>query len=155
MRWSFLRKSRAAKGFRALRLTSSFHISRRRSPFARQELLHRTRILPKPRRLRRFSTSDARFAHFNIKRDIARDTAIPPVLSPTSAHSSLNLHISVSLAFCPQDGRVQFAAEDENGSDHVEKDKCDHHRRETRVGGDVIARELGEVRAEGNARRYP
>jgi hypothetical protein len=82
-------------------------------------------------------------------------TAIPPVPSPTSAHSSLNLHISVSLAFCPQDGRVQFAAEDENGSDHVEKDECDHHRRETRVGGNVIARELGEVGAEGNARRDP
>jgi hypothetical protein len=27
--------------------------------------------LPKPRRLRRFSISDARFALFNIKRDIA------------------------------------------------------------------------------------
>src|SRR6202045_1539429 len=85
----------------------------------------------------------------------APHTAIPPVLSPTSAHSSLNLHIAVSLAFCPQDGRVQFPAEDENGSDHVEKDECDHHRRETRVGGNVIARELGEVRAEGNAGRYP
>jgi hypothetical protein len=34
-------------------------------------LLHRTRILPKPRRLRRFSISNARFALFNIKRDIA------------------------------------------------------------------------------------
>jgi hypothetical protein len=139
----------------ASRLSSSFHFSRRRSPFARQEPLHRTRILPEPRRLRRFSTSDARFALFNIKRDIARDTAIPPVLLPTSAHGSLNIHISVSLAFCPQDGRVQFAAEDENGSDHVEKDECDHHRRETRVGGNVIARELGEVGAEGNARRDP
>src|SRR5208337_2240456 len=42
-----------------------------RSPFARQKPLHRTRILPKPRRLRRFSISDARFALFNIKRDIA------------------------------------------------------------------------------------
>src|ERR1700724_610071 len=78
-----------------------------------------------------------------------------PAPSPTSAHSSFNLQISVSLAFCPQDGRVQLAAEDENGSDHVEKDECDHHRRETRVGGDVTARELGEVRAEGNARRDP
>src|ERR1700730_3794214 len=58
------------------RLTSSFHFSRRRSPFARQEPLHRTRILPKPRRLRRFSISDARFALFNIKRDIARYYAI-------------------------------------------------------------------------------
>src|SRR5450759_597943 len=55
----------------ASRLTSSFHFSRQRSPFARQEPLHRTRILPKPRRLRRFSISDARFALFNIKRDIA------------------------------------------------------------------------------------
>jgi hypothetical protein len=36
------------------------------SPFARQEPLHRTRILPKPRRLRRFSTSDTRFDLFNI-----------------------------------------------------------------------------------------
>jgi hypothetical protein len=49
---------------------------------------------------------NARFALFNIKRDIARDTAIPPVPSPTSAHSSLNLHISVSLAFRVQDRRV-------------------------------------------------
>src|SRR5208283_4918749 len=57
----------------ASRLTSSFHFSRQRSPFARQEPLHRTRILPKPRRLRRFSISDARFALFNIKRDIAGD----------------------------------------------------------------------------------
>src|ERR1019366_3776439 len=55
----------------ASRLTSSFHFSRQRSPFARQEPLYRTRILPKPRRLRRFSISDARFALFNIKRDIA------------------------------------------------------------------------------------
>src|SRR5208283_3476462 len=55
----------------ASRLTSSFHFSRRRSPFARQESLHRTRILPKPRRLRRFSISDARFSLFNIKQDIA------------------------------------------------------------------------------------
>ena len=78
-----------------------------------------------------------------------------PAPSPTPAHSSFNLQIPVSLAFCPQDGRVQFAAEDENGSDHIEKDECDHHRRETRVGGDVIARELGEVGAEGNARRDP
>src|SRR6202035_5105122 len=84
-----------------------------------------------------------------------RDTAIPPVPSPTSAHSSFNLQISVSLAFCPQDGRVQFTAEDENGSDHIEKDECDHHRPETRVGGDIIARELGKVGAEGNARRDP
>ena len=83
MRWSFLRKSRAAKGFRALRLTSSFHISRRRSPFARQEPLHRTRILPKPRRLRRFSISDARFALSNIKRDIAEsESAILPLNYP-------------------------------------------------------------------------
>src|ERR1700736_6157469 len=78
-----------------------------------------------------------------------------PAPSPTSTHSSFNLQISVSLAFCPQDGRVQFAAEDEDGSDHVEKDECDHHRRETRVGSNVIARELGEVGAEGNACRDP
>src|SRR3984893_5603784 len=51
---------------------SELPLLRRRSPFARQEPLHRTRILPKPRRLRRFSISDARFALFNIKRDIAR-----------------------------------------------------------------------------------
>src|SRR5208282_4328342 len=59
----------------ASRLTSSFHFSRQRSPFTRQEPLHRTRILPKPRRLRRFSISDARFALFNIKRDIVRELA--------------------------------------------------------------------------------
>ncbi|MGO9238806.1 MAG: pilus assembly protein N-terminal domain-containing protein, partial [Methylocella sp.] len=40
-----------------------------------QEPLHRTRILPKPRRLRRFSISDARFALFNIKRDISASIA--------------------------------------------------------------------------------
>jgi hypothetical protein len=57
----------------ASRLTSSCRVSRRRSPFARKEPLHRTRILSKPRRLRRFSTSDARFALFNIKRDIAHE----------------------------------------------------------------------------------
>jgi hypothetical protein len=44
--------------------------------FARQEPLHRTRILSKPRRLRRFS-SDARFALSNIKRDIAGRLAPP------------------------------------------------------------------------------
>src|SRR3984893_18015095 len=78
-----------------------------------------------------------------------------PAPSPTSAHSSFNLQISVSLAFCPQDGRVQFASEYKNGSDHVEKDECDHHRRETRVGGDIIAREFGEEGTEGNARGDP
>src|ERR1700736_4209690 len=78
-----------------------------------------------------------------------------PAPSPTSTHSSFNLQISVSLALCPQDGRVQFAAEDEDGSDHVEKDECDHHRRETRVGGDIIAREFGEEGTEGNARGDP
>jgi hypothetical protein len=35
------------------------------------EPLRRTRILSKPRRLRRRSISDARFPLFNIKRDIA------------------------------------------------------------------------------------
>src|ERR1700687_5319996 len=47
---------------------SQLPLSTRRSPCARQEPLHRTRILSKPRRLHRFSTSDAR-ALFNIKRD--------------------------------------------------------------------------------------
>ena len=72
LRWAGAAMQEAAKGaLGASRLTSSFHFSRQRSPFARQEPLHRTRILPKPRRLRRFSISDARFALFNIKRDIA------------------------------------------------------------------------------------
>jgi len=53
------------------RLTNSFRFCKRRSPRARQEPLHRTSILSKPRRLRRFSISDARFALFNIKWDIA------------------------------------------------------------------------------------
>src|SRR6202011_1982501 len=65
------------RGLGASRLTSSCHFSRRRSPFGRQEPLHRTRILPKPRKLRRFSISDARFALFNIKRDIALPYAKP------------------------------------------------------------------------------
>ena len=59
LRWAGAAMQEAAKGFSASRLTSSFHFSRQRSPFARQEPLHRTRILPKPRRLRRFSISDA------------------------------------------------------------------------------------------------
>ena len=84
-----------------------------------------------------------------------RDTAIPPVPSPTSAHSSFNLQISVSLAFCHQDGRVQFAAEDENRGNHVEKHKRNHHRGEARVSGDIIAREFGEEGTEGNARGDP
>jgi hypothetical protein len=35
----------------------------------------------------------------------------------------------------------------------IEKYECDHHRGETCVGGDAIARELAEVGAEGNGRR--
>jgi hypothetical protein len=65
------RKMRGWMRLGASRLTSSFHFFRQHSPFARQKPLHRTRILPKPRRLRRFSISDSRFALFNIKRDIA------------------------------------------------------------------------------------
>ena len=38
--------------------------------------------MPKPRRLRRFSISDARFALFNIKRDIASGSAILPERTP-------------------------------------------------------------------------
>jgi hypothetical protein len=67
------------------------------------------------------------------------------------SQSPFNLQISIPLAFCPQDGRVQFAAEDENGSDHVEKHERDHHRGEASVGGDIIAREFVEEGTEGNA----
>src|ERR1019366_10771637 len=59
--------------------------------------------------------------------------------------------IAAHLVFGAQDRGIQFAAENENGGDHVEKNECDHDRRETRVGGDIIAREFGEVGAEGNA----
>jgi hypothetical protein len=39
--------------------------------------------LPKPRRLRRFSISDARFALFNIKRDTAElESAVLPLNYP-------------------------------------------------------------------------
>src|SRR3982074_2756595 len=72
LRWAGAAMQEAAGALGASSLTSSFPFPRRRSPFARQEPLHRTRILPKPRRLRRFLTSDARFALFNIKRDIAQ-----------------------------------------------------------------------------------
>jgi hypothetical protein len=44
------------------------------------------------------------------------------------------------------------------GSDHARTgsdSECDHHRRETRVGGDIIAREFGEEGTEGNARGDP
>jgi len=61
----------AGKGFPAARLTRSFPFSRRRSPFAKHERLHRTPILAKSRRPRRFKTSGGRFALFNIVRDIA------------------------------------------------------------------------------------
>ena len=71
LRWAGAAMQEAAKGFRRLKAYKQLDFSRQRSPFARQEPLHRTRILPKPRRLRRFSISDARFALFNIKRDIA------------------------------------------------------------------------------------
>jgi len=59
------------------RRTSSFRFCRRRSPNARQEAPHRTSILFKTKRLRKFSISDARFALFNIKRDIPHAKALP------------------------------------------------------------------------------
>ena len=72
LRWAGAAMQEAAKGFRRLKAYKQlFHFSRQRSAFTRQKPLHRTGILPKPRRLRRFSISDARFALFNIKRDIA------------------------------------------------------------------------------------
>jgi len=65
------RMQEAAKGFRRLKAYKQLPLCKRRSPRARQEPLHRTSILSKPRRLRRFPISDARFALFNIKWDIA------------------------------------------------------------------------------------
>ena len=72
MRWTAAAMKEANKGFRRLKaykqlplLQAALAVRKARRP------LHRTRILPKPRRLRRFSISDARFALFNIKRDIA------------------------------------------------------------------------------------
>jgi len=72
LRWTGAAMQEAAKGFRRLKAYKQLPLCKRRSPRARQEPLHRTSILSKPRRLRRFSISDARFALFNIKWDILR-----------------------------------------------------------------------------------
>src|ERR1019366_4967147 len=86
----------------ASRLTSSFHFSRQRSPFARQEPLHQTLVLPKPRRLRRFSISDARFALFNIKRDIAKMMAAAQPFISGAISKTINMPNDATIEDCKE-----------------------------------------------------
>lgn len=74
---------------------------RRRAPCARQQPPYPTRLLAKPPRPRRFSNSGARFALFDIKRDIPLES-VSGTFSATAGPSSgeCRFHPWPAEAFC-------------------------------------------------------
>ena len=97
LRWAGAAMQEAAKGFRRLKAYKQLPLLQAALAVRKARATSSNARVPKPRRLRRFSISDARFALFNIKRDIAPAACVKRLAKHTIAFTRSDVPMFLSL----------------------------------------------------------